>query len=835
MNRKHAKAAAWLMATVIGASCFSPSAFADEASVKQDISYVPDEIVYTTENAPDSDELFAQYVERTFGIEEAVTDEQEAGSYILMASGKTALSGINRIVYDRLSDGAAQIASGNMESTIFTFTADDLGIGGSYSADDLGVSYIVEGNSINPEASNAMYSKLNLDYGLVIDSLLFDTPYELYWYDKTVGIRLQPPGIYGHYTDGEWKLSYKGEYTIKMAVSADYRGSYSVTDYKVDKALTSAASSAALAAEAVVEANKTKLDYDKLVAYRDYICDAVSFHSSASNSNQQYGDPWQLIYVFDNNPDTNVVCEGYSKAFQYLCSKSVWHDPGFSCISVDGNMVGGTGAGRHMWNIVKLDGVNYLVDVTNSDSGTAGHDGSLFLKGYYEGSFEDGYSFTYGGGSTISFVYDDEARRVFDSGDLTLSNTDLIPETHNEKYGHSWEGDTSPVTVSCTESFERTMQCSICNLSRTETFPAEGHRLEHMDAVDPTCGEAGNSEYWTCTVCGKYFSDAEGSVEIEEGSWVIPAKSHDWEFVGFTWTQDGDNYRATADYVCRNDGEHRQSLEAEVQKIEDRDRKLYKASVGVGNELDGLLHEDEKVVNEEHVHELTKVEAVAATCEEEGSSEYWHCAGCGKYFSDEAGNTEIQENSWVIPATGHDWDEGTVTKTAVCSSPGVRKFTCKNDPSHTYTESIPELGHEWTTVIFRQPTCTKPGRSISVCKRNRRHVVTNVVPATGHDWDEGVVTKEPTETSTGVMTYTCKNNRYHTHTEVIPTTGTASGAGTGTGTSSGTGTGTGSGTGAAGSPNPTNQAKNGGSTICPLIVHFRNVWRRWAGYMCEAR
>lgn len=34
------------------------------------------------------------------------------------------------------------------------------------------------------------------------------------------------------------------------------------------------------------------------------------------------------------------------------------------------------------------------------------------------------------------------------------------------------------------------------------------HEIEYKEAVAATCTEAGNSEYWHCTKCGKYFADA---------------------------------------------------------------------------------------------------------------------------------------------------------------------------------------------------------------------------------------------------------------------------------------------------------------------------------------
>ena len=52
------------------------------------------------------------------------------------------------------------------------------------------------------------------------------------------------------------------------------------------------------------------------------------------------------------------------------------------------------------------------------------------------------------------------------------------------------------------------------------------HTLTKTAAVAATCTEAGNSEYYTCSACGKYFSDEAGTNEIEKDSWVITALRH---------------------------------------------------------------------------------------------------------------------------------------------------------------------------------------------------------------------------------------------------------------------------------------------------------------------
>ena len=85
------------------------------------------------------------------------------------------------------------------------------------------------------------------------------------------------------------------------------------------------------------------------------ICDLVEYNSAAANDelDDSVQDPWKLIWVFDGDSSTNVVCEGYAKAFKYLCDLSEFQRD-ISCITVSGVMSGGTGAGDHMWNVVNM-------------------------------------------------------------------------------------------------------------------------------------------------------------------------------------------------------------------------------------------------------------------------------------------------------------------------------------------------------------------------------------------------------------------------------------------------------------------------------------------------
>ena len=68
--------------------------------------------------------------------------------------------------------------------------------------------------------------------------------------------------------------------------------------------------------------------------------------------------------------------------------------------------------------------------------------------------------------------------------------------------------------------------------------------------------------------------------------------------------------------------------------------------------------------------DMTKTEEQAPTCTEPGHEAYWVCGMCGKYFSDEACNTEIELADTVISATGHAKTEIKNAKDATCTEEG---------------------------------------------------------------------------------------------------------------------------------------------------------------------
>ena len=314
------------------------------------------------------------------------------------------LTGVNQEVYQRLREEIAKIAQGSRTGTEITlYNLSDL----RWSIRELGAKDQRE--DILAKTKEKLDQALDLDR--VYDCLTADLPYELFWRDNQFS--------WGYSMAREGDTVCVKSITVRLQVSQDYRGSSAVT---TDPARIAAANKAAKNAVAIVEKYRDRSDYEKLAAYREEICRLTSYHEqAAAQDDYPYGDPWQLVYVFDGDSDTGVVCEGYAKAFQYLCSLSEFSGD-VACYTASGYMNGGL----HMWNVVRMgDGQNYLVDVTNCDSGMTGADDKLFLAG--AASSDGGRTHTVSkDGCHGTYTYWEAQEGLFADGYLELSAEDYV-------------------------------------------------------------------------------------------------------------------------------------------------------------------------------------------------------------------------------------------------------------------------------------------------------------------------------------------------------------------------------------------------------------------------
>ena len=164
------------------------------------------------------------------------------------------------------------------------------------------------------------------------------------------------------------------------------------------------------------------------------------------------------------------------------------------------------------------------------------------------------------------------------------------------------------------------------------------HNLTLVAAKAATCTTAGNSAYYTCDGCDKWFADATGSVEITDKTSVkIPAPGHT---AGTEWKSDDTNHW----HECSRCHDKKDEAAHDYGSDNVCDTCGYYKTVP-------------------HTHNLTLVAAKAATCTESGKEAYYKCEGCGKFYEDVLGTKEITDlASWGnIAKIAHTTNQ-TVTK-----------------------------------------------------------------------------------------------------------------------------------------------------------------------------
>ena len=487
--------------------------FMDEIVIEEEAEEV---VAAGDKGGPSEDELFAEFVERSF-----------EGQPLSAASAKkrsavSALQGNDRMVYNHLAGLLPQIAAGERASTEFEITPAILGLeNNSWTAEELGIDAVV----IKDENGKAYISaeakeRLDINFDKIIDVLLAEHPYELYWYNKTSGGRTTKTtfGLTAYYdrTRKIYYLSTKSNMYLRFAVAEEYAAG----EYLVDTSIGQSVQSAVNNANEIVAEYSGASDEEKLRGYKDDICDLVSYNYAASG-NTSYGNPWQMIWVFDGDPDTNVVCEGYSKAFKYLCDHTEF-EGSIECILVGGYLAR-TGKEPHMWNVLKMeDGNNYLVDVTNCDARTAGYPDKLFLAGTTETKTDsDDNTGYYFGTVRLTYYYDSDTLGIFDEADL-----ELFPHNYGE---HVWSTESIiDVEPTCTEDGFKSFHCEICdeiNQGEIEVLPAIGHNYSDWNVTkEETCTEDGSKEK-VCANCADVITEAIPAIGHDYSDWVVTRKA----------------------------------------------------------------------------------------------------------------------------------------------------------------------------------------------------------------------------------------------------------------------------------------------------------------------
>lgn len=210
--------------------------------------------------------------------------------------------------------------------------------------------------------------------------------------------------------------------------------------------------------------------------------------------------------------------------------------------------------------------------------------------------------------------------------------------------------------------------------------------LKHVPSKAATCTEKGNIEYWRCSGCGNYYSDAAGTVKTTSVKVSTSKNDHD-----YYWVADevaGVHYQKCR--VCgTTTGTSSHSGGTASCKAQ---AKCAKCGASYG-ELDPNTHVNFELRNEVKATETTQgytgdkyckdcgafiekgsyysaqcaggckdielVKGTPKTCTEDGTIDYYRCKKCGNMYKDERASILITKDDLVDKCTGHDLHPGT--------------------------------------------------------------------------------------------------------------------------------------------------------------------------------
>lgn len=294
--------------------------------------------------------------------------------------------------------------------------------------------------------------------------------------------------------------------------------------------------------------------------------------------------------------------------------------------------------------------------------------------------------------------------------------------------GHDWQIKVLSAAT-CTSNGIARYICKTCGYGENHTINATGHKPEIRNKKKATCSSTGYTGDTYCSVCNKKLSSGE-TINKKEHTWVkqdnILASCEKGEMEVEKCSVCGETKETQiSDPLGHDYGEWKITKEATCTKYGTKKRICKRCNEYEIDVIDPTGHQHTKIIDQKD-----------ATCEEKGYSGDLYCEDC----------REIIQLGHDIAATGHTWDDGTITKEPTQTETGIRTYTCKKCHK-TRIETIPMLkGHHWDNgTVTKEPTCTEPGEMTYHCTdKNCNESYTETIKATGHQHTKLINKKDAT-------------------------------------------------------------------------------------------
>ena len=275
---------------------------------------------------------------------------------------------------------------------------------------------------------------------------------------------------------------------------------------------------------------KDKTDYQKIKSIYDYMCSNISY-----DYDNLEDDTYMLKYTaYAALINRTAVCQGYANLFYRLALEA----------GVDARLITGTGnGGGHAWNIANLGDSYYYLDST-WDAGRASY--KYYLKGKTDfGDHQNGEEFS-SDEFFARYMIPETGYEICSSHTFSTEwKTDADKHWHGctncgekgSEAAHTFEWVTDKAATEEATGLKHE-ECTVCGYKQNENTEipvlSHIHSMVRTEAASATCTEDGNIEYYTCSKCGKLYSDEAGNNEITKAETVDKAAGHkysDWETV----------------------------------------------------------------------------------------------------------------------------------------------------------------------------------------------------------------------------------------------------------------------------------------------------------------
>ena len=294
------------------------------------------------------------------------------------------------------------------------------------------------------------------------------------------------------------------------------------------------------------------------------------------------------------------------------------------------------------------------------------------------------------------------------------------------KADHTYTIEHNVIEPTCTLTGSKTVECSGCGYTTTQTIPAKGHSYI-SEITKPATQTTTGIRTYTCE-CGDTYTEVIDALHTHKYESVVTAPTCTEKGYTTYTCECGDTYTEAIDKIDHN-------YESAVTKptCTEQGYTTYTCECG-----DSYVDDYVDAAG----HKVTRYPEKAPTCDKEGYTSYTRCRACGEYFV-------ARE---IIPALGHDFTKWKIWYEPTCTEYGEECRYCNICGDEEFRE-INMIGHNYETVVTA-PTCTEKGYTTYTCSECNDSYIENYVDAVSHTIKEyeRVVTA-PTCTEAGLKEF----------------------------------------------------------------------------------